>query len=416
LRYIWIDALCIIQNSAEDKMKELANMANVYENASITLVAASAAGANEGFLKSKPIPKIDLRIPYGQQGTLFLRNQRYVHAIDVAPDPTESRAWCLQESLLSRRCLVYSSLHLYWACQELTYADQDVRLAVNPDYLPDNVHHVVQNLPVVFWTQRQGDKLLEEDWRQLWAFWRNVVSEYSSRQISFLTDRFPAISAVAKKVQDVSGDDFYAGIWKSNIAHQFLWKKATKENMLSSQLSPVQPRPNVYIAPTWSLLSCLGRVVYLSCAICPELKVKNAAVELANPLEPFGPVKSGIVTLIGRLEQISIFDQSRAGFHWLGRKQRNLLEIYSQFGHGKGEAKGFPDAKDEMVQGMEDAWCLEVGIETATQQWSNTGRRIGLILKRVGPGDAFQRIGYFRELTSVNHWFQGSELRTIQIT
>jgi hypothetical protein len=56
-----------------------------------------------------------------------------------------------------------------------------------------------------------------------------------------------------------------------------------------------------------------------------------------------------------------------------------------------------------MVQGMEDAWCLEVGIETATQRWSNTGRRMGLILKRVRLGDTFQRIGYFSELTSVNH-------------
>lgn len=415
MRYIWIDALCIIQDSAEDMMKELANMANVYENASITLVAASAAGADEGFLEPKPIPKIDLRIPYGQQGTLFLRNQRYVHEIDAATDPTESRAWCLQESLLSRRCLVYSSLHLYWACQELTYADQNVRLAVNPDYLPDNVHHFVQNLPAVFRTPRQGDNLLVGDWAQLWAFWRNIVSEYSSRQISFLTDRLPAISAVAKKVQGVSGDEFYAGIWKSNIAHEFLWMKARKENLLSSQVSPVQPRPHVYIAPTWSWLSCLGRVAYLSCAICPEFKVQNITVDLANRLQPFGPVKSGSVTLIGRLESISVFDHSPAGFHWLGRKQRSLVEIYSQFGHGKGEAKGFPDAKDEMVQGMEDAWCLEVGIETATQRWSNIGRRIGLILERVGPGDTFQRIGFFKEYTSVNHWFRNSSLKTIQI-
>jgi hypothetical protein len=234
LRYIWIDALCIIQDSAEDKMKEIANMANIYENATVTLIAASAAGADEGFLKPKPIPKIDLRIPYGLQGTLLLRDQRYVDAIDEAADPTETRAWCLQESLLSRRCLVYSSLYLYWCCQELTYANQDVRLSVIPDYLPANVHHSVQNLPVVFRTQRQGDQLLDEDWRQLWAFWRNVIGEYSHRQISFLTDRFSAISAVAKKIQDISGDDFCAGIWKSDIAHQLLWKKSTKENMLYS--------------------------------------------------------------------------------------------------------------------------------------------------------------------------------------
>jgi len=61
--------------------------------------------------------------------------------------------------------LVYSSLNPYWRCQELTYANQDVRLSVNPDYLPANIHHSVQNLPAVFRTQRQGDQLLDEDWR-----------------------------------------------------------------------------------------------------------------------------------------------------------------------------------------------------------------------------------------------------------
>ncbi len=87
--------------------------------------------------------------------------------------------------------------------------------------------------------------------------------------------------------------------------------------------------------------------------------------------------------------------------------------MYSQFGHGKGEVKGLPDAKNELVQGMEDAWCLELGIESVTQASSNTGRRAGLILKQIGVGDKFQRFGYFREYTSVNYWFQNSELRTI---
>jgi hypothetical protein len=203
--------------------------------------------------------------------------------------------------------------------------NQDVRLSVNPDYVPANVHHSVQNLPAVFGTQRQGDQLLHEDWRQRWAFWRNVIGEYSHRQISFLTDRFSAISAVAKKIQDISGDDFCEGIWKSDIAHQLLWKKSPKEHMLYSQISPLQPRPDAYIAPTWSWLSCRGRVVYPSFEICPKFKVENVGVELVNSSEPFGPVKSGSVTLIGRLEHINIFDQSHAGFHWLGRKTENFV-------------------------------------------------------------------------------------------
>lgn len=63
LRCIWIGALCIIQDSAEDKMKEIANMANKYENVIVTLISASAAGADEGFLKPKPIPKLTYASP-----------------------------------------------------------------------------------------------------------------------------------------------------------------------------------------------------------------------------------------------------------------------------------------------------------------------------------------------------------------
>jgi len=55
---------------------------------------------------------------------------------------------------------------------------------------------------------------------------------------------------------------------------------------------------------------------------------------------------------------------------------------------------------------MKDALCLELGMEPATQASLNTGRRAGLILKRIGPGDTFERIGYFRDYTSVNYWLQ----------
>lgn len=50
LRYIWIDAHCIIQDSEEDKTRELTKMAEIYSCAHVTLSAASAANAENGFL------------------------------------------------------------------------------------------------------------------------------------------------------------------------------------------------------------------------------------------------------------------------------------------------------------------------------------------------------------------------------
>ncbi|KAF4631841.1 hypothetical protein G7Y89_g6293 [Cudoniella acicularis] len=159
LRYIWIDALCIIQDSAEDKMKELANMANVYENASITLVAASATGADEEFLKPKPIPKIGPRIPYGdtfQRIGHFNEITSVNHWFQgselkmiqlawglVRPDAwkTGRQPWSKDVETISRHCLDPPHLkrrHLFpyhFTSQLGIFADEDSPAALSEDVI-----------------------------------------------------------------------------------------------------------------------------------------------------------------------------------------------------------------------------------------------------------------------------------------
>ncbi|KAI0628098.1 heterokaryon incompatibility protein-domain-containing protein [Trametes polyzona] len=55
-RYLWIDSLCIIQDSARDKHQEMSRMRDVYRHAYLTIIAASASSATEGFLLDRPIP------------------------------------------------------------------------------------------------------------------------------------------------------------------------------------------------------------------------------------------------------------------------------------------------------------------------------------------------------------------------
>lgn len=46
-RYLWCDALCVLQDD-ENKHIELANMASIYVNASLTIIAANSDNANHG--------------------------------------------------------------------------------------------------------------------------------------------------------------------------------------------------------------------------------------------------------------------------------------------------------------------------------------------------------------------------------
>jgi hypothetical protein len=70
---LWIDALCIIQDSDTDKQHEIATMQWIYKNALITMVVASSSDVTNGFLQ----PRAQLStaytytIPFGVATNVF---------------------------------------------------------------------------------------------------------------------------------------------------------------------------------------------------------------------------------------------------------------------------------------------------------------------------------------------------------
>lgn len=53
IEYVWIDALCIIQDSAEDWAVQGSKMAQIYSNCAITIGPDIAANTRAGFLKMR---------------------------------------------------------------------------------------------------------------------------------------------------------------------------------------------------------------------------------------------------------------------------------------------------------------------------------------------------------------------------
>lgn len=125
--YLWIDAICILQDSPQDKALEISRMAAIYQSSHITIVAASAKHADEGFLLPRKAPSPATTIAFMHNGfhagtvniRRRLKNRESPWGTDPWPssDPVDSRAWTLQEQLLSERLLVYSTDTLQWRCK-----------------------------------------------------------------------------------------------------------------------------------------------------------------------------------------------------------------------------------------------------------------------------------------------------------
>ncbi|PBK94673.1 HET-domain-containing protein [Armillaria gallica] len=111
LQFLWVDTLCILQDSREDKVREIAQMRRIFHDAYVTVIAACARKVSDGFLHDCRVTMAEwgstllpFCCPDGDIGTMQLRGLR------TAPEePVDERAWCLEERALSPRRLIYAT-------------------------------------------------------------------------------------------------------------------------------------------------------------------------------------------------------------------------------------------------------------------------------------------------------------------
>ncbi|KAF6837106.1 heterokaryon incompatibility protein [Colletotrichum plurivorum] len=115
LRYLWIDAMCIIQDSKADWEAEAAQMASVFNNAAITISALNSDCSTKGFLGPRDQPRVVL-------GPGFAAHCRLPGiGVAVLDSPLNNRGWCLQERLLAPALLHFGGGQMYWECRTATF-------------------------------------------------------------------------------------------------------------------------------------------------------------------------------------------------------------------------------------------------------------------------------------------------------
>ncbi|KAF2865541.1 heterokaryon incompatibility protein-domain-containing protein [Massariosphaeria phaeospora] len=276
-QYLWIDSLCIIQDSREDWLREAAMMAEIYSNSVCTISAASSNSHEPCFSPRTPETSncCILQLPTDSfQGTtditLFGGSRMRSRLGLIQDTPVAQRAWCLQERELSTRIIQFTRNQWIWSCRSKSTTEDLLHERFWNSPTMDRAYQTTSSslLPLfgsrIFssdaWNRLEEIQNLNfKDKKPYLDYWYKVVEAYSGCGITIPSDRLPAISGVAKRQNVFVQSNYLAGLWEDDIAHGLLWRP-------SRQLSQAQMRtmerlvPN--IAPSWSWASLNNKIQF----------------------------------------------------------------------------------------------------------------------------------------------------------
>ncbi|RDW87273.1 hypothetical protein BP5796_02967 [Coleophoma crateriformis] len=410
LQYLWIDAQCILQDSAQDKEHEVSQMVNIYKNAHVTICAAKSSKASDGFLEDtrdeetklpsdlipfayrRPVEtavtaREAIEEPAGGFSTLWVREHQPEST--TSNEPVMKRAWTLQERLLSPRFLHYGT-RLIWQCNRMQRCDGGVELP-NQDMIGNVSGSVNRSLLL------EGGSLSLFTQQQLFEAWYQIVHDYTKRALSDPTDKLPGIAGIAKEISRLSGVAYMVGLWKNNLLHDLMWTSNDKERFT---------RPKVWRAPTWSWASVNSVVSYktITADAIEEAEVVDCQVEPSHPQPSFETVTSGRLKICGPMALIPHEDirqllrdqsmgpappKSNDAVEW----NTKMLEFFSTLPQLEDKDK----ESDEL--GFEEVFCLVTHSRHWTQHNFGEFRSektcyFGLILGKNEEGH-FERLGSF---------------------
>jgi hypothetical protein len=288
ITHIWIDSLCIIQHNDEDWRLQAAFMADIYENARLTIAASTAKNPTEGLFRQTHRSYVGQPLP-GYQSVYI----RQIPITITRPDlPLLGRGWVFQELSLSPRTIHFLKDEVMWQCQ--SKREQE---SLSTD---------MACLDSIFF-RPMISSVDDEDLRLQWY---RIVEAYSMRRLTFQKDRIPAIAAIAIRIQDQRpGDRYLAGLWQSSLCFDLLWFTIRGQpryidrklfNPTSARIASCSDPMNPM--PSWSWASVPHRVrwnstrsVVLSCVevldisytiLGPDVsgEIKRAEITLKAPL------------------------------------------------------------------------------------------------------------------------------------
>jgi Heterokaryon incompatibility protein (HET) len=309
--YLWVDALCIVQDSNPDWHGESAKMGSIYKAAIFTIAADGSRDNDAGIFNEESIQQdeslddgivvVRNTLSNGQQSTLrfwikpwmFYTHDGHQEPEIINQSQTSQRGWCCQERMLSTRILHFTETQLFWECQH-QYQSEDGFVTWNPGQ--DTVAGILPQIPGPMYDVNGGGhaSACELKWYHC-----IIQNDFSKREVRCPGERLIALSGIATMLSAKMGRPYLAGMWYGNT---LIWA-------LSWERASHTPARILVGAPSFSWASVNVRVRWLSRLVDfnpdSHLKLNNYKVRPSTQ-NKFGTVNKCYINVTGLLKEASI--------------------------------------------------------------------------------------------------------------
>jgi Heterokaryon incompatibility protein (HET) len=384
--WLWIDSLCIIQDSENDWAVQAAKMGDIYSNSLITIAADGAPDSEYGFLtdsrREMKVKRFQCPGTGGESTEVCVRKKgsgnrdTFNHHFWDGPmrSPLSTRGWVMQESVLAPRILHFTAEELTWECN----AQSRCECQVEP-------HSFKAETPM---------KLMIND-LAFHSRWETLVRDFTDRHLTLHSDRLPAISGLATFMQKSTTASFLAGFWSDSFPLCLLWMVLDRHN--SAKVTRcVSKRVHPYQAPTWSWASVTGRVHINYTRASGEHLLEHIEV-ICTPAGPnmYGSLQSAQLRAEGFVASVRVTEGGSpeyygSKFHAVSERMVDGVSL-----RGKIEPDVQGDGYEICVEEPHFILIIEQSI-------------LGLIIlrnSRLYP-DAYERVGTFFSNDSITDWLK----------
>ncbi|KAM0329667.1 hypothetical protein ACHAPQ_006680 [Fusarium lateritium] len=247
-RYLWVDALCIVQDDPEDLSQQTGRMDLIYSKALFTIVAACGSDSESGLagLPSSPRDIFQRQVKISPSGLHIMPCLTLSEGDSLESSKWNTRGWTFQERLLSRRALIFTNSQIYWCCEGRTWDEESLLDA--------------QGATIVATAQEFG---CYDEWESIEAkfseeIYSTYITQFSKRQFTFPSDALPAFLGIIHRYEHLNKQKLHWGLRTIRFDQSLMWRygHGRRREMYTYISNDSVARSVPY--PSWSWLAWTG--------------------------------------------------------------------------------------------------------------------------------------------------------------